>query len=220
MSQQVKLLRALETGQYRRVGGRTYRKADVRIVCATNRHLWESVTAGLFREDLYYRIACLALRLPPLRERLEDIGLLAPNLLDVISQTMSRRFTLTDDAIEQLKQYHYPGNVRELRNILLIAAAHSSNGEIGGPLISEVLLEQSRKVSEVADAPAETAQQLSAVRPSRSMPVSAAETLQDVEARHISELLTQHHNNRRKVAELLEISERTLYRKLKRYHLS
>ena len=105
LSQQAKLLRVLESGQYRRVGGRGSRKADVRIICATNRHLWDHVKAGQFREDLYYRIACLAVRLPPLRERLDDVGMLAPNLLEVISRTMSRNFELSKDAIEQLKQY-------------------------------------------------------------------------------------------------------------------
>ncbi len=139
MSQQAKLLRVLESGQYRRVGGRSNRKADVRIVCATNRHLWDHVKAGRFREDLYYRIACLAVRLPPLRERIDDIQLLAPNLLEPISSAMSRHYSLTDDALERLKQYDYPGNVRELRNILSIAATHSKSGEIDAVAIDEVM---------------------------------------------------------------------------------
>jgi transcriptional regulator with GAF, ATPase, and Fis domain len=224
LSQQAKLLRALESGQYRRVGGRNYRKADVRIVCATNRHLWESVSAGQFREDLYYRIACLAVRLPPLRERLDDIGLLAANLLQPISRTLSLRFSLTDEAVELLKQYHYPGNVRELRNILFIAATQSSNGEIGAPVINQVLLQESRngRGAAHADTPAEPAAQahIEAAGPSpRGMPLDAP-TLHEVEARHIADLLAQHNHNRRKVAELLEVSERTLYRKLKRYHLN
>ena len=216
LSQQAKLLRVLESGQYRRVGGRGSRKADVRIVCATNRHLWDHVKAGQFREDLYYRIACLAVRLPPLRERLDDIGMLAPNLLEVISRTMSRNFELSKDAIEQLKQYDYPGNVRELRNILFIAATHSSgSGEIDGETVARVLQlnAQSRsqvppprtvEVATIAAAPAE----------------DTASSLHDVEVNHISQLLQQHNNNRRKVAEALDISERTLYRKLKRFGLS
>ena len=217
LAQQAKLLRVLESGQYRRVGGRGYRKADVRVICATNRHLWDRVTAGHFREDLYYRIACLAVRLPPLRERLADIGLLAPNLLELISQTMSRSFELSPDAIEQLKQYNYPGNVRELRNILFIAATHSSDGEIDAGTVADVLKihAQSRmqsdtdtpRVAEAADAPA----------------VPAAEngaSLNDVEAQHISRLLQEHNNNRRQVAQSLGISERTLYRKLKKYGLT
>ena len=217
LAQQAKLLRVLESGQYRRVGGRGHRKADVRVICATNRHLWDRVTAGQFREDLYYRIACLAVRLPPLRERLADIGLLAPNLLELISQTMSRSFALTPDAIEQLKQYHYPGNVRELRNILFIAATHSSDGEIDVGTVDEVLKihAQSRvrsdtdtpRVAEAAGAPAVPAA------------VNGA-SLNDVEAQHIARLLQEHNNNRRLVAQSLDISERTLYRKLKKYGLT
>jgi transcriptional regulator with PAS, ATPase and Fis domain len=214
LSQQAKLLRVLESGQYRRVGGRGNRKADVRIICATNRHLWERVTAGLFREDLYYRIACLAVRLPPLRERLEDISVLAPNLLELISRTMSRNFELTPGAIEELKQYRYPGNVRELRNILFIAATHSSNGSIDADTVVEVLLIHAQ--SRVQPCPPRIVE--SAVIPATPV-ADTATSLQDIEAQHISQLLQQHNNNRRRVAETLGISERTLYRKLKKYGL-
>jgi len=214
MSQQAKLLRVLESGQYRRVGGRGHRKADVRIICATNRHLWERVTVGLFREDLYYRIACLAVRLPPLRERLEDISVLAPNLLELISQTMSRNFELTPKAIVELKQYRYPGNVRELRNILFIAATHSSNGNIDADTIVEVLLIHAQ--SRVQPCPPRAVEV--AAMPAAPV-VDTASSLLDVEAQHIRQLLQQHNNNRRQVAETLGISERTLYRKLKKFGL-
>jgi transcriptional regulator with PAS, ATPase and Fis domain len=216
LPQQAKLLRVLETGQYRRVGGRGPRKADVRIVCATNRHLWDHVKAGEFREDLYYRIACLAVRLPPLRERIDDIQLLAPNLLEPISNTMSRRFSLTSAAVDRLKQYEYPGNVRELRNILFIAATHSSNGEIDEDTIIEVFnLHAQGRVQpcqpRVLDSSPETT----------SVPEQpAAVSLQDVEAQHISRLLAEHGGSRRKVAQAMGVSERTLYRKLKRYRLT
>jgi len=215
LSQQAKLLRVLESGQYRRVGGRGSRKADVRIVCATNRHLWELVTAGQFREDLYYRIACLAVRLPPLRERLNDISMLAPNLLELISRAMSRSFDVTPDAIEQLKQYHYPGNVRELRNILFIAATHSSQGSIDADTVVEVLRLHAQ--TRMQPCPPDIVETISTTPVA---PVAdTATSLQDVEAQHISQLLQQHNNNRRKVAEALGISERTLYRKLKKYGL-
>jgi two-component system response regulator AtoC len=216
LSQQAKLLRVLESGQYRRVGGRGSRKADVRIICATNRHLWDHVKAGQFREDLYYRIACLAVRLPPLRERLDDIAMLAPNLLEVISRTMSRTFELSSDAIEQLKQYDYPGNVRELRNILFIAATHSSgSGEIDAETVTRVLQLNAQSRSQVP--PPRTVDV--ATIPAAPAADSAA-SLHDVEANHIRQLLQQHNNNRRQVAEALGISERTLYRKLKRFGLS
>ena len=217
LSQQAKLLRVLESGQYRRVGGRGHRNADVRIICATNRHLWDHVKAGQFREDLYYRIACLAVRLPPLRERLDDVGMLAPNLLEVISRTMSRNFELSPDAIEQLKQYHYPGNVRELRNILFIAATHSGSGtgEIDAETVVKVL--QLHAQSQTQSGPPRI-EEVAAI-PAAPAPASGA-SLHDIEAQHISQLLQQHNNNRRKVAQALGISERTLYRKLKRFGLS
>ena len=202
LSQQAKLLRVLESGQYRRVGGRKVRKADVRIICATNRHLWDHVKAGQFREDLYYRIACLAVRLPPMRERMDDVGMLAPNLLELISRTMSRNFELTAGAIEQLKQYHYPGNVRELRNILFIAATHSSEGSIDADTIVEVL--QIHAQSRTQPCPPGTVEV--AAMPAAPV-VDAASSLHDVEAQHISQLLQQYNNNRRRVAETLGISE-------------
>jgi transcriptional regulator with PAS, ATPase and Fis domain len=216
LPQQSKLLRVLETGQYRRVGGRGPRKSDVRIVCATNRHLWDSVKAGQFREDLYYRIACLAVRLPPLRERIDDINMLAPVLLEPISSTMSRRFSLTSAALNRLKQYNYPGNVRELRNILFIAATHSSSGEIGTGVVEEVFeLHTQGKVqpcqSSVRDDPQDATSTL-------TKPATAS--LQDVEARHIAGLLETYGGRRKKVALAMGVSERTLYRKLKRYGLT
>jgi DNA-binding NtrC family response regulator len=215
MSQQAKLLRVLETGQYRRVGGRGTRKADVRIVCATNRHLWDRVKEGQFREDLYYRIACLAVRLPPLRERIDDIQVLAPNLLEPISNTMARRFTLTSAATERLKQYNYPGNVRELRNILFIAATHSSNGEIDADILGEVFdLHAAGKVQPCQPEPLAEPQE---VRKPSAQP--AATSLHGLEAQHIADLLAQHGGSRKKVAEAMGVSERTLYRKLKRYGL-
>ena len=144
MNQQAKLLRVLETGQYRRVGGRGTRKVDVRVICATNRHLWEAVQATSFREDLYYRIACLTVRLPSLRERLEDIALLSNSLLEPVSLTMRRRFTLAPEALDRLKAYHYPGNVRELRNILYVAATHSPDGMIPATVIDQVIGQMTR----------------------------------------------------------------------------
>jgi two-component system response regulator AtoC len=216
LSQQAKLLRVLENGQYRRVGGNGDRKADVRIICATNRHLWDHVKTGQFREDLYYRIACLAVRLPPLRERIEDIQLLARSLLEPISSAMSRRFVLATDALERLKQYDYPGNVRELRNILSIAATHSKAGEIDAEAIEEVM-QRHEEHTRARLFPLRTMKTAAPpVAPAPEMAVS----LHDVEAEYINQLLAQHSGNRKQVASALGVSERTLYRKLKRYALA
>ncbi len=223
MNQQAKLLRILETGQYRRVGGRGTRKADVRVICATNRHLWEAVQAASFREDLYYRIACLTVRLPNLRERLDDIPVLANSLLEPVSKTMRRRFSLTPDALECLKAYHYPGNVRELRNILFVAATHSTSDEISAAVIEDVIGQLAKN-----RAPQKSAAEEQAARNAGTIPEPAprqtmgngSSPLGDVEATHIKELLDRYAGNRRQVADDLGISERTLYRKLKKYNLA
>ncbi|MDH3561241.1 MAG: sigma 54-interacting transcriptional regulator, partial [Gammaproteobacteria bacterium] len=139
LTQQAKLLRVLETGQYRRVGGRGTRKADVRLICATNQHLWELVKEGRFREDLYYRIACLTVRMPSLRERTADIPMLADSLLAPISQSMNRNLHMTPKALKRLEAYDYPGNIRELRNILFVAATHCNNGHVNTAMIDQAM---------------------------------------------------------------------------------
>jgi DNA-binding NtrC family response regulator len=198
---------------------------DVRVICATNRHLWEAVQADIFREDLYYRIACLTVRLPNLRERLEDIPVLANSLLEPVNLTMRRRYVLAPEALDRLKTYHYPGNIRELRNILYVAATHSSDETINAGVIDTVIGQMARNQaspkpsadeSATPPAPAE-----SPVGPLQTqMNSNGSSSLIDVEARHIRELLDRYAGNRRRVAEDLGISERTLYRKLKKYNLS
>ena len=214
LSQQAKLLRVLESGQYRPVGGKTIKRANVRIVCASNRHLWESVLAGGFREDLYYRIACLNIRLPGLRERISDIPLLAQNLLEGINRSMRCSYQLMPDAFEQLKKHDYPGNVRELRNILFIAATRSHNRAIDASLISSVFNNLPNCISAEVTALVEPSQSKAPLVPANSDSGEQV-TLKDLEAQHISELLNQYNGNRKKAAEALGISERTIYRKLK-----
>ncbi|MEJ5210262.1 MAG: sigma 54-interacting transcriptional regulator [Burkholderiales bacterium] len=202
LAMQAKLLRVLETGEFRRVGGREILHADVRLVSATNRDLLAMVDQGRFRQDLYYRIAGIDVRLPPLRERREDIPVLAEALLSRIGQRAGRRYRLTDGALAQLMQHHYPGNVRELRNVLQKAAALSPNGLID----AEHILFQ--RETSAPPLPAEN-----------PLPSVLLKKVPEVEARHIAEMLTRHQGNRRRVAQALGISERTLYRKLARYQL-
>ena len=115
---QVRLLRVLETGAFNRVGSSTQRNTDVRIIAATNKNLGEEVNAGRFREDLYYRLSTVIIRIPPLRERTEDILPIFKSFLFDLSQKYSTpRRTLDDDAVELLTHYRWPGNVRELRNV-------------------------------------------------------------------------------------------------------
>jgi len=221
-AQQSKLLRILESGQFRRVGGRNTRKVNVRIICATNRHLWDAVREGHFREDLYYRIACMSVRLPTLRERADDIPLLAQALLEPVSQTMRRKFRLTDEAMERLKAYEFPGNVRELRNILFVTATHSTQDEINGALVDQVIGQLQRGQREHDTAALHGASQAVPAVAENTVPAAGASSrasLQDVEAQHIADLLSRHDGNRRQVADALGISERTLYRKLKKFGL-
>ncbi len=217
ISQQAKLLRVLESGQYRRVGGKRMRKANVRIICATNRHLWESVIAGTFREDLYYRIACLNIRLPALRERIADVDVLARTLLEGISRSMRYSYYLMPDAYEPLKAYQYPGNIRELKNILFIAATHSPNREINAALINTVM-SNLPSCTEVELSEVNELNHVTSALSSTAVSVAGTEqlsTLKSVEEKHIRALLDRYKGNRKKVAAALGISERTIYRKLK-----
>ena len=220
---QAKLLRVLETGQYRRVGGQRTLKSDVRIICSTNRHLWESVLAGQFREDLYYRVACLNIRVPNLRERLDDIPLLAENLLDCASKTMQRSFHLTPEAVQRLMDYNYPGNVRELRNILNVAVTQCGNSAVNAELIQKVISQLTEAQEHSHDdrkGVAGPALQLVASITSAGVPGAPGLTsLRAVEEQYIHELLNRYGGSRRQVAVALGVSERTLYRKLKRYAL-
>ena len=221
LSQQAKLLRVLESGQYRPVGGKNLRKADVRIICATNRHLWEAVLAGTFREDLYYRIACLNIRLPALRERIDDIPVLTQNLLEGINRSMHSSYHLMPDAFDRLKDYQYPGNVRELKNILFIAATQSHNREINATIINNVIANMPHckhaETEEVSHAVPEVPLSEDANANAKTNEVT---TLKSMEEQHIRELLERYQGNRKDIADALGISERTIYRKLKRLGLN
>lgn len=214
-SLQAKLLRVLETGEFRRVGGRKTLHMKARVICATNRNLGQDVDARLFREDLYYRVACLHIRVPRLRERLQDIPLLAEALLDRISLSLGQRVELSPDGQAELQGHHYPGNIRELRNLLNVAVAHSSNGKIGRTQIAAVSerMRSRRDHSVVVEEPA--APSHAETKPSAEIP-----SLRNLESKHISQLLKRHGGNRRQVAKVLGVSERTIYRKLRRYGLT
>jgi Nif-specific regulatory protein len=134
---QAKLLRVLQEGELERVGGGQTIKVNVRIVAATNRDLEAEVENGRFREDLYYRLNVMPIRLPPLRERIGDIPDLAQFLLEKISRQQERELRLTDYALRHLMSYDWPGNVRELENCLERAAVMSEDGAIGADLVAQ-----------------------------------------------------------------------------------
>lgn len=197
---QAKFLRVLESGEFRRMGGTELLRADVRLISATNQDLLEMSERGHYRLDLYYRIAGLDVELPPLRARRSDIPLLAQWLMRQLNRGGQARHRLSEEALEKLMDYDYPGNVRELRNLLMKAAALSPHGIVEGEHI-------------VLPGESGTAR--------RPPPAATAEvSLEELTRRHLRQLLARHGGNRRRAAAELGVSERTLYRKIGKFGLS
>src|SRR6266852_2594809 len=202
---QVKLLHFLEQGRFRRVGSTRDQSADVRIIAATNRNLADEVERKHFRADLYYRLNVVALHVPPLRERPEDV----PGLIDYFLGVYRQRFNrpgldLSAAARRRLADYAWPGNVRELRNCLERAAALSTG---------EVIEADQILGSGVASLGSETQRKNRLLAGHRS-PVATPE---DLEREHILRVLGESEGNRERAAAILGISSRTLYRKLREY---
>lgn len=193
---QVKLLRLLETGRFRRVGSVQEIHSDFRLICATHRDLKAMVRDGEFREDLYYRISAFPVRLPPLRERFEDIQLLTECIFQRLGCQDHCR--LDARAADILDQYSFPGNVRELHNILERACLLADDGLIRAehlPSFEPAADHSSRDIPFLLDRQA-------------VLPIEV------IESRYIQWLTRHYDGNRAQLAEQLGISERTLYRKL------
>jgi DNA-binding NtrC family response regulator len=201
---QVKLLRLLESGTYRRVGSTELRRTDVRVVAATHRDLKGMVAEGRFREDLYYRLSTFPITLPALRDRVEDIPLLAVALLArVVPQ---RRMSLSTGALAVLQRHAFPGNVRELRNVLERAALLAD-----GTSIEPVHVERALGSDEPA-----SARRASGPTSPESLAASASDaSLRSVERAALQAQLKAHRGSRAELARKLGISERSLYRKLR-----
>ena len=196
---QVKLLRALQEREIRRVGENKSRRFDVRVVAATNRDLAHGVAGGTFRQDLYYRLKVVELHVPPLRERRDDILPLARVLLAEAAQRMKRKISsLAPGAADQLLRHEWPGNVRELENAMERAVALARGSRV-----------------ELEDLPEE-------IRQAFAKPVASKGTvrpLDEVEKEYILAALQLNDGNQTHTAEQLQIGSATLYRKLKRYRL-
>lgn len=188
LAEQVKLLRLLETRRFRKVGSADWKKADFRLVCATNRDLWSMVERGEFRADLFYRLSVFEIELPPLRERSEDIPLLVERILDELG---ANNITVSQEAISLLTQYEFPGNVRELRNLVERAVLLADD---------DVILPQ--------HLPGHLT--LCDVEP-EAVPLK---TLEQVEREYLEKTVSQWRGDRKSLAAALDISERVLYRKL------
>ena len=198
---QVKLLRVLDGVSYFRLGGNKKIQVNVRLIAATNRDLEQEVAAGRFRRDLFHRLGQIQLRVPPLRERLEDIEALANFFLS--KQNMTAQFS--PEAMKLLKAYAWPGNVRELRNVVVNAAVMS---DLDTTIITPELLPP--EVKGVAHKPM--------VAPQAAAEVHSGD-LDDMERRMIMQALSRHGGDQGKAADQLGISRRTLSRKLKAYAL-
>ncbi len=194
---QAKLLRVLETSTFRRVGGAKTLKADVRFVVATNRDLAELSQSGGFRSDLYFRLASFVIQVPPLRERRDDIPLLATHFLQRFSRGIERKLTV--EAQKLLVAYDWPGNVRELRNLIERAAILAGREERIRPEHFGPLL--SRREDAVIYA------------------FEHEPKLAEVERECLRQSLIRHAGNRAQVAAVLGISERNIYRLIKLYEL-
>ena len=192
---QGKLLRALETGTFYRVGGTQKVEVKVRIVAATNRDLAKAVNDGGFRSDLFYRISTIAIELPPLRDRAVDIPMLTEHFLHQYGGANPPR--LTADAMAALQAYHWPGNIRELRNVIERAVLLASGGAI-----------TPADLPLTGPAPATRAAPATEIAP---------DSLEELERRHIESVLRQASWHQGKAAQLLGISTKTLYRKIREY---
>jgi transcriptional regulator with PAS, ATPase and Fis domain len=208
---QVKLLRFLEDGSFRRVGSTSDRRVSVRIIAATNKDLERAIDEGAFREDLYYRLNVVTLAVPPLRERREEIPELVESFLTSLRSRFRRpHLKLDNEARRRLQQHNWPGNVRELRNCLERACALSVEDELTG---DDVLMVErgGLRLIETSAEDASGGQVLSLV--------GVSLTLAQLEHAHIEATLTRVKGNRERAAASLGISSRTLYRKLKEYGL-
>jgi two-component system, NtrC family, response regulator HydG len=194
LSEQVKLLRLLETRRFRRVGSTEERESDFRLICATNRDLTAMVQQRSFREDLFYRLNVFEINLPPLRDRREDLLPLIETMLARLSPTREIRFS--DEAMQLLESYDFPGNVRELRNLVERALLLADEGVVQPEHLPPVV---SRIRSAVREPLATEGEVLS---------------LADAELQHLQRALAVHKGDRRSLARKLGISERALYRKL------
>jgi DNA-binding NtrC family response regulator len=200
---QVKLLRVLEERQIMRVGGSELIPVDFRLIAATNRDLEKEVADGRFREDLYYRLKVVTLRIPPLRERPGDIPQLAESFLELFCQEHGKApKRLSQEALELLSRAPWPGNVRQLRNVLESAVVFSQGEEIT-PADLPVEVRESAAVSAAG----------SPVQPV----VGETRTMADIERQAILETLSRTGGHRARAADILGIGLRTLQRKLKEY---
>jgi DNA-binding NtrC family response regulator len=195
------LLRFLQEQEFRRLGDTTPTKVDVRIISATNADLSADVSAGSFREDLFYRLNVINLHLPPLRERQEDIALLTAHFIRQQNAKFGTEFKgLTPEAMEVFRTYEWPGNIRQLCNVIEAAMTISSGNYIGLPELTQLIeTEQSGQVANQAD---------------------YSSALSSFETDYLTRLLRKHGGNVEEAAAEAGMNMATIYRKLKKYGIN
>jgi DNA-binding NtrC family response regulator len=194
------LLRVLEDGAFRMVGGTELQRVNVRILTATNKNLQQAVAAGKFREDLYYRLQIVPILVPPLRERAEDIPLLIESFLEQFAQKHKRRRKrLSPEAVQVCQRFPWPGNVRQLRNVIERLVVTSPNSVVAAEELPDFLVAHDRSTN--------------------SFTVRVGMTLAEAEKLLIRQTLSQLTSNREQAAKALGISRRALQYKLKQYGL-
>ena len=204
LATQAKLLHVIEDREFERVGGTRPIKVDVRLMAATNRNLEQQVKDGKFREDLFFRLKVVTIKLPPLRERKQDIPRLVEAFIREFNIEHEKYITgISRGAMDLLMQYYWPGNVRELKNTIE----------------GMVVLSASGRMLDVSDLPEQILRQVDAEKPARDMHVRVGMTMEEIEKIAIEHTLRSVGYDKQKAAEILGIGLRTLYRKQKRYRL-
>jgi two-component system, NtrC family, response regulator HydG len=204
LATQAKLLRVVEDREFERVGGMRSLKVDVRLIAATNRHLEQHVKEGKFREDLFHRLKVVTIKLPPLRERKQDIPRLVEAFLREFNIEHAKSISgISRGAMDLLMQYHWPGNVRELKN----------------SLEGMVVLSASGRMLDVSDLPEHILRQVDTEGPAGDIYLRVGMTMEEIEKIAIEHTLRSVGYDKQKAAEMLGIGLRTLYRKQKRYRL-
>ncbi|RMG75219.1 MAG: sigma-54-dependent Fis family transcriptional regulator, partial [Nitrospirae bacterium] len=201
---QSKLLRVLQEREIERLGSNRPVKVDFRLVCSTNRNLQQEVKAGNFREDLYYRINVVEIHVPPLRERLDDIPLLATEFVNEFSIREKKKLTISDEVMDIFKSYHWPGNIRQLKNIIERAVVLARTDRI-----------TYRELPEEMRPPKKTYKPRKVSSDSQEL-----KTLRELEEQAIRNALKQCNGNKSKAAKLLGISRKAFYKRLKEYNIS
>ena len=204
---QAKLLKAIENKQIYRLGSSTPINVDFRLITATNHNLRKDMGDGSFRDDLFYRISTIVLELPPLRERPEDIPLFIQYFFDKYQREMNKRITDVENSVKELLAgYSYPGNVRELKNIIERLVVLSEKGEIREAYLPSDVVKNQRTARQVQSE-------------AMDLTISLKEYRGKVEKAYIASLLERYPKDMNKVAEILDISRRQLFNKLVEYEL-